>query len=115
MRILDSRMICSLTNGFEVQRQSERLYSLYIAIFEGRVMGSVELKSRMLKLLREEFRHAVAGLIGLDGILKRLRHEEFIRLGQDVMKGFEIANRRIDALGARWISLMEGDGWRVFF
>jgi len=79
-------------------------------------MGSVELKSRMLKLSREdeEFRHAVAGLIGLDGILKRLRHEEFIRLGQDVMKGFEIANRRIDALGARWISLMEGDGWRVF-
>ena len=39
------------------------------------------LKSRILKLLREdeEFRYAVAGLIGLDEILKRLdRHESHI-------------------------------------
>ena len=49
-----------------------------------------ELKSRMLKLLREdeEFRYAVAGLIGLDEILKRLdRHEaELVKLRQDVVE-----------------------------
>ena len=85
-----------------------------------------ELKSRMLKLLREdeEFRYAVAGLIGLDEILKRLdRHEaELVKLRQDVVelrremvklrrdmvelredmvKGFELVNRHISALGAR--------------
>jgi len=90
-------------------------------------MGLEELKSRMLKLLREdeEFRYAVAGLIGLDEILKRLdRHEaELVKLRQDVVelrremvglrrdmvelredmvKGFELVNRHISALGARW-------------
>ena len=49
-----------------------------------------ELKSRMLKLLKEdeEFRYAVAGLIGLDEILKRLdRHEaELVKLRQDVVE-----------------------------
>jgi len=49
-----------------------------------------ELKSRMFKLLREdeEFRYAVAGLIGLDEILKRLdRHEaELVKLRQDVVE-----------------------------
>ena len=64
-----------------------------------------ELKSRMLKLLREdeEFRYAVAGLIGLDEILKRLdRHEaELVKLRQDMVKGFELVNRHISALGAR--------------
>jgi hypothetical protein len=41
-------------------------------------MAVKELKSRMLRLLREdeEFRYAVAGLLGLEEILKRLdRHE----------------------------------------
>jgi len=79
-----------------------------------------ELKSRMLKLLREdeEFRYAVTGLIGLDEILKRLdRHEaelvklrqdvvelrrEMVELRQDMVKGFELVNRHISALGARW-------------
>jgi hypothetical protein len=45
------------------------------------------LKSRILRMLKEdeEFRYAVAGLIGLEEILKRLnRHEEEIaRLGED--------------------------------
>jgi predicted nucleic acid-binding Zn-ribbon protein len=49
-----------------------------------------ELKSRILKLLREdeEFRYAVAGLLGLEEILKRLdRHEaELVRLREDMNK-----------------------------
>jgi len=53
-------------------------------------MGLEELKSRMLKLLKEdeEFRYAVAGLIGLDEILKRLdRHEaELVKLRQDLVE-----------------------------
>jgi hypothetical protein len=47
-----------------------------------------ELKARVLKLLKEdeEFRYAVAGLIGLEEVLKRLdRHEaELVRLREDV-------------------------------
>jgi len=99
------------------------------------------LKSRMLRLLREdeEFRYAVAGLIGLDEILRRLdRHEaelvklredmnklredmnrhasEIVKLREDMNKlredmnilredmirGFELVERHIAALGARW-------------
>ena len=48
------------------------------------------LKSRILRMLKEdeEFRYAVAGLIGLEEILKRLdRHEEEItRLREDMVK-----------------------------
>ena len=91
-----------------------------------------ELKARMLKLLREdeEFRYAVAGLIGLEEILKRFdRHEaelvklredmnklggnmkelreEQIRLREDMIRGFELVNRHISALGARWCLLAE--------
>ena len=51
-------------------------------------MAVKELKSRILKLLREdeEFRYAVAGLLGLEEILKRLdRHEaELVRLREDL-------------------------------
>ena len=58
------------------------------------------LKSRILRMLKEdeEFRYAVAGLIGLEEILKRLdRNEEEIRriwqeierLREDMVKGFE--------------------------
>ena len=68
---------------------------------------SVGVKREVLKLLREdeEFRYAVAGIIGLDEILKRLsvhdqrfneilkrldRHEEeLVRLREDMLKGFE--------------------------
>jgi len=53
-------------------------------------MAVKELKSRMLKLLREdeEFRYAVAGLLGMEEILKRLdRHEaELVRLREDMNK-----------------------------
>jgi len=99
-----------------------------------------ELKSRIFRLLREdeEFRYAVAGLIGLEEILKRLdrheaelvrlrenmvRHEsELVRLGEvmnklreDMVRGFELVERRIElverhisALGARWGLMAEG-------
>jgi len=59
-----------------------------------------QLKAAVLKLLKEdeEFRYAVAGLIGLEEILKRLdRHEEELvkiweelaRLREDMNKGFQ--------------------------
>ena len=51
------------------------------------------LKSRMLRLLKEdeEFRYAVAGLLGLEEILKRLdrNEQELVRLREDMMKTFE--------------------------
>jgi len=51
-----------------------------------------ELKEKVFKLLKEdeEFRYAVAGLIGLGEILKRLdRHEaELVRLRKDMVEGF---------------------------
>ena len=75
-------------------------------------MSLKELKSRVLRLLREdeEFRYAVAGLIGLEEILRRLdRHEaeiakhweEIRRLREDMNRGFkrhdeEIAKLRKD-------------------
>jgi len=94
-------------------------------------MAMRELKSRILKLLREdeEFRYAVAGLLGLEEILRRLdRHEaelvrlredmnklrqdmvegfkrhdiELARLREDMNRGFELVERHIGALGARW-------------
>ena len=86
----------------------------------GVTVSTRELKSRILKLLKEdeEFRYAVAGLIGLEEILKRLdRHEaELVRLREDMNKlredmnklredmnrGFELIERHINALGARW-------------
>jgi len=91
---------------------------------------SKKLKQEIFKLLKEdeEFRYSVAGLIGLEEILKRLdrnekelirfredmlkgfeRHdvrlekhsEEIARLREDMLKGFELMQRHIDALGAR--------------
>jgi hypothetical protein len=60
-------------------------------------MAVKELKSRMLRLLREdeEFRYAVAGLLGLEEILKRLdRHEaELVRLREDMNKLREDMNK----------------------
>jgi len=73
-----------------------------------------ELKARVLKLLKEdeEFRYAVAGLIGLEEVLKRLdRHEaelvrlreDMNRLREDMFEGFkrhdlEIAKLREDVI-----------------
>jgi len=100
------------------------------------LMSLEELKSRILRLLREdeEFRYAVAGLIGLEEILKRLdrheaelvklrenmvRHESELvklredmnRLREDMIRGFELVERHISALGARW-GLMAEDAFR---
>jgi len=75
------------------------------------------LKSEILRLLREdeEFRYAVAGLIGLEEILKRLdRHEEeLVRPRKELvrLRGFELVNRHISALGARW-GLIAEDAFR---
>ena len=66
---------------------------------------SSQLKQRLLKLLKEdeEFRYAVAGLLGLEEILKRLdKHEEqLVKLREDMNRGFELIERRISALEAR--------------
>jgi len=88
----------------------------------GASVSARELKSRILKLLREdeEFRYAVAGLLGLEEILKRLdRHEaelvrlreDMNRLREDMIRGFELVERHISALGARW-GLMAEDAFR---
>ena len=81
---------------------------------------TAELKREMLRLLKddEEFRYTVAGYIGLEEILKRLdRHEaemvrlredmvslgkEVTRLREDLNHGFQLIERHISALGARW-------------
>jgi len=56
------------------------------------------LKSRMLRLLKEdeEFRYAVAGLLGLGEILKRLdrNEQELVRLREDMAKMFEKHEQR---------------------
>jgi len=88
----------------------------------GASVSARELKSRILKLLREdeEFRYAVAGLLGLEEILKRLdRHEaelvrlreDMNRLREDMIRGFELVERHISALGARW-GLMAEEAFR---
>ena len=95
----------------------------------GASVSARELKSRILKLLKEdeEFRYAVAGLLGLEEILKRLdRHEaelvklredmnklreDMNKLREDMIRGFELVERHINALGARW-GLMAGDAFR---
>jgi hypothetical protein len=80
------------------------------------------LKSRILRLLREdeEFRYAVAGLLGLEEILRRLdRHESELvklredmnKLREDMIRGFELVERHISALGARW-GLMAASAFR---
>jgi len=93
------------------------------------LVESAELKSRVLKLLKEdeEFRYAVVGLLGLDEVIKRLdRHEErlvkleerlvklereLVKLRRDMNRGFELVNRHISALGARW-GLMAEEAFR---
>jgi len=60
------------------------------------------LKSRILRLLKEdeEFRYAVAGLIGLEEILRRLdrNEQEMAKLREDMVKGFERHDREIQRL-----------------
>ena len=104
---------------------------------------SEKIKQKVLRLLREdeEFRYAVAGMIGLDEILKRLdahdqkfaeiikrlevhdekfaeivkrldaHDEELVRLRKDMLLGFERMDRHLSALGARW-GLMAEEAFR---
>jgi len=91
-----------------------------------------ELKEKILKLLEEdkEFRYAVAGLIGLDEVLKRLdRHEEQLvkiwerlakideeiaktwseisRLREDMIKGFERHDKEFERVWSEIAKLRE--------
>ena len=70
-------------------------------------MELCDLKARIFSLLREdeEFRYAVAGMLGLEEILRRMdRHEaELVKLREDMMEGFkrhdeEIARLRQDMI-----------------
>jgi len=83
------------------------------------MMEFEQLKDKILTLFREdqEFRYAIAGLLGWEEILRRLdRHEEELsRLGtemtklrQDMMEGFQLVHRQLSALGARW-GMMSGE------
>ncbi len=69
------------------------------------------LKSRILRLLKEdeEFRYAVAGLIGMEEILKRLdrNEQEIARLREDMIKGFERHDREIQRLTEEMTKLRE--------
>jgi len=58
------------------------------------------LKKKIFKILKEdeEFRYAVAGLIGMEEILKRLDgiESELLRLREDMQKGFDYVQRHFD-------------------
>jgi len=68
-----------------------------------------ELKAKLFALLREnvEFRYAVAGLLGLEEILRRLdRNEaELVRLREDFNKLREDFNRKAEEDSKRFISI----------
>lgn len=68
------------------------------------MFSSAELKKKILKLLKEdeEFRYAVAGLIGLDEILKKFeKHdEELVKLRRDMIEGFRRHDKEIAELRA---------------
>jgi len=83
-----------------------------------RLLALRELKVRVLKLLREdeEFRYAVAGLIGLEEILKRLDRSEaeLVKLREDMNGGFEIVEGHISAFRESLKGLLEREfGFRV--
>ncbi|MDW8004320.1 MAG: DUF3782 domain-containing protein [Thermofilaceae archaeon] len=71
------------------------------------------LKSRILELLKkdEEFRLAVAGLIGLDEILKDIRNiqQELAKLREDLLNGFrrhdETLARHAEEISRLWIEI----------
>ncbi|MEM2114613.1 MAG: DUF3782 domain-containing protein [Candidatus Caldarchaeum sp.] len=63
---------------------------------------AVRIKKTIFKLLKEdeEFRYAVAGLLGLEEILKRLdRHEaELVKLREDMLQGFRRHDEELASL-----------------
>ncbi|MEM2669722.1 MAG: hypothetical protein QW188_06790, partial [Candidatus Bathyarchaeia archaeon] len=68
-----------------------------------------ELKAKIFELLREdlEFRYAVAGLLGLEEIFRRLdRHEaELVRLREDFNKLREDFNRKAEEDSKRFANI----------
>ncbi|MEM2733412.1 MAG: hypothetical protein QXJ19_01460, partial [Candidatus Bathyarchaeia archaeon] len=68
-----------------------------------------ELKAKFFALLREdvEFRYAVAGLLGLEEILRRLDRSEaeLVRLREDFNKLREDFNRKSEEDSKRFISI----------
>jgi len=70
------------------------------------LVDALSLKDEFLTLLEKdkEFRYAVAGLLGLEEILRRLdrNEQELVRLREDMSRGFMLVERHISALGARW-------------
>jgi len=64
------------------------------------VVELAQLKAAVLKLLKEdeEFRYAVAGLIGLEKVLRRLdRHEEeLVKIWEELAKLREGMNKRFE-------------------
>ena len=97
------------------------------------MVDALSLKDEFLSLLEKdrEFRYAVAGLLGLEKILRRLdrNKQEFVRLREDINvgfrgydeeiaklredmnRGFMLIERYISALGARW-GLMAEEAFR---
>ncbi|MEM2812483.1 MAG: DUF3782 domain-containing protein, partial [Candidatus Bathyarchaeia archaeon] len=75
----------------------------------GRRMEISELKAKFFALLREdvEFRYAVAGLLGLEEILRRLDRSEaeLVRLREDFNKLREDFNRKSEEDSKRFISI----------
>jgi len=75
----------------------------------GRRMEISELKAKLFTLLREdvEFRYAVAGLLGLEEILRRLdRHEaELVRLREDFNRMREDFNRKAEEDSKRFAAI----------
>ena len=74
-------------------------------------MEEVEFKRKVLDLLKkdEEFRYAVAGLLGLEEILRRLdaHQAEMARLREDMVKGFERHDAEIAELRREMARLRE--------
>ena len=66
------------------------------------MVDALSLKDEFLTLLEKdkEFRYAVAGLLGLEEILRRLDRnvQELVRLREDMSRGFMLVERHISAL-----------------
>ena len=79
------------------------------------MVDALSLKDEFLTLLEKdkEFCYAVAGLLGLEEILRRLDRnvQELVRLREDMNRGFMLVQRHISALGARW-GLMAEEAFR---
>lgn len=73
------------------------------------MISSSEFKRKILGLLKEdeEFRYAVAGLTGLEEILKRFEQhdKELIELRKDLVEGFKRRDKEITELRVEIVQL----------